>query len=137
MNLFAQVVLSSLEFGAVYALLCLGVTVIYKTSGILNFAAGAIGTVGAYAVWVATSAGHLSLAAGLVLGVGVGSLVGVLVYLVLVRWLDAASPMAQIILTLGVLLIIVGVLGYSFGFGTQTLPKFGTAVWSLGPVSLT
>lgn len=137
MNLFAQVVLSSLEFGAVYALLCLGVTVIYKTSGILNFAAGAIGTVGAYAFWVAISAGGLGLAGGLVVGVAVGAVTGVLVYLALVRWLDAASPMAQIILTLGVLLIIVGLLGYRFGFGTQTLPKFGDAVWSIGPLSLT
>jgi branched-chain amino acid transport system permease protein len=44
-------VVSGLGIGAVYALSGVGLVVLYRSSGVLNFAFGALGAIGAYVAW--------------------------------------------------------------------------------------
>lgn len=44
-------VVSGLGVGAVYALSGVGLVVLYRSSGVLNFAFGALGALGAYVAW--------------------------------------------------------------------------------------
>jgi branched-chain amino acid transport system permease protein len=46
-------VISGLGVGAVYALSGVGLVVLYRSSGVLNFAFGALGAVAAYVAWSA------------------------------------------------------------------------------------
>lgn len=50
-------VISGLGVGAVYALSGVGLVVLYRSSGVLNFAFGALGALGAYVAWSMLEAG--------------------------------------------------------------------------------
>ena len=48
MQIFLQTLIGGIGFGAIYALVALGFTLVYRTMGLVNFAHGDIAMVGAY-----------------------------------------------------------------------------------------
>lgn len=104
-----QFAVLGLTAGGAYALTSLGVVAVYRGSGVLNFAHGAIGMVGTYAFWEVYEDGEgwplwLAIAFGLL----VGGLIGFIVYAVVMRALRKSVEVARLIATLGVLLILQG-----------------------------
>jgi branched-chain amino acid transport system permease protein len=53
--LIAELALNGVFVGLMYALVALGITLIYKTSGLANLAQGALAMAGAYAAWTLSS----------------------------------------------------------------------------------
>ncbi|HEX9044859.1 MAG TPA: branched-chain amino acid ABC transporter permease [Candidatus Limnocylindrales bacterium] len=51
MELFAQQLVNAISLGGVYALLALGLAIVFSIMGLVNFAHGDIMTVGGYAMW--------------------------------------------------------------------------------------
>lgn len=51
MELFAQQVVNALSLGGVYALLALGLAVVFSIMGLINFAHGDLMTIGGYVIW--------------------------------------------------------------------------------------
>jgi ABC-type branched-subunit amino acid transport system ATPase component/branched-subunit amino acid ABC-type transport system permease component len=96
--------LLGLGTGALYALAAQGLIVIYRGSGVLNFAQGAIGMAGAYLDWWLTTTHGWASVPALIAGVLLSALIGALTHLVIMRQLRRASPLARVIATLGVLL---------------------------------
>ena len=90
--------------GAVYTLGAQGIVLIYRGSGILNFAQGAVALAGANAFESARATLGTPLAAAF--GVAVGALIGALIQLLLMRPLRNASSLVRVIATLGVLTVI-------------------------------
>src|SRR5216684_4752905 len=106
--------------GSLYALAALGLIVIYRGSGVLNFALGAIGMAGAY-LWYELRVNHgWPFAAAAAAAVLFSMTIGVLTHLVLMRPLRRASPMVRVIATLGVMITLqsIAVLRY------QAVPRF-------------
>jgi branched-chain amino acid transport system permease protein len=63
MNYFIQLLISGLAVGAIYGLVAMGFAVIYKATGIVNFAQGEMGMLSAYTTWsLATMLGTGSVA---------------------------------------------------------------------------
>jgi ABC-type branched-subunit amino acid transport system ATPase component/ABC-type branched-subunit amino acid transport system permease subunit len=92
--------------GGIYALLGLGLVVIYRGSGVINFAHSGFALVGAYLVYrFQTEQGH-GLAFSLVAAVLICALLGVLTHLLVMRPLRGASPLARVIATLGILTLL-------------------------------
>jgi sulfate-transporting ATPase len=85
--------------GALTALVALGIVLVYRTSGVLNFAAGAMGGVAAYVCYDLRDDG-VPTAAAVVVGIALGVLLGLLTYGVM-AWLRNASRLARLIATLG------------------------------------
>src|SRR6516165_1270576 len=85
--------------GALTALVALGIVLVYRTSGVLNFSAGALGGIAAYVCYNLRDGGWptwVAIAAGLLAGVGLGLLTyGVMALL------RNASNLARLIATLG------------------------------------
>jgi sulfate-transporting ATPase len=106
--------------GALYALASQGLIVIYRGSGVLNFALGAIGMVGAYLEYELTQNHGWAFVPALVLGVLASALLGALVHLLIMRPLRQVSPIVRVIATLGVMVTIqaIAVLRY------QANPRF-------------
>jgi branched-chain amino acid transport system permease protein len=94
--------------GAAYGLLGLGLVLIYKSSGVFNFAQGEFGTVAIYALYLLHSSGVpylFALLGSLVIAV----LMGLLVERLIVRPLFDAPRVTLLVATAGVSLLAVGV----------------------------
>ncbi|MCW2983059.1 MAG: transporter related protein, partial [Conexibacter sp.] len=104
-----------LGIGAVYTLAAQGLLLIYRGSGVLNFAQGAMGLVGGYAWWQLQYQQHLPFVPAAILGILIAAVLGVLVHLLLMRPLRRASPLVRVVSTLGVLITLqsYAVLQYS------------------------
>lgn len=95
-----------LSTGSIYALLGLGLVVIYRGSGVINFAHSGFALVGAYLVYrFQTQQGH-GLAFSLIASVLICALLGVLTHHLVMRPLRGASPLARVIATLGILTVL-------------------------------
>jgi ABC-type branched-subunit amino acid transport system ATPase component/branched-subunit amino acid ABC-type transport system permease component len=95
-----------LGLGALYSLASQGLMVIYRGSGVLNFAHGAIGMVGAYIHWeVKIQHGNPAWVAWIAAVTGC-AIIGALAHLLVMRQLKRAAPLARIVATLGLLVIL-------------------------------
>jgi len=107
--------------GSAYGLAATGLVLTYKTSGIFNFAHGAVAAAGAYAFYdLRDRAGWPALASALVAVMIVGPLLG-LAFSLLAGRLRAAPTARRIVGTIGALLTIVGVLQLRYGVSGRTL----------------
>ncbi|HKY16589.1 MAG TPA: branched-chain amino acid ABC transporter permease/ATP-binding protein [Microthrixaceae bacterium] len=92
-------VLLGMATGSLTALVALGIVLVHRTSGVLNFSAGAFGGIAAFVWYDLREAGMPSLAATAI-GLIVGVLLGLVTYLVMAS-LRNASQLAKLIATLG------------------------------------
>src|SRR5437868_14268708 len=95
--------------GCIYALTASGLVVTYTTSGIFNFAHGAIGMLMAFTFWELTVKDGWPqwLALIVVLGV-IAPALGALIERVLMRNLHGATTSTALVITLGLLLAFIG-----------------------------
>ena len=107
----------SLPLVGAYAILGLGITVIYQASRVLNLAHGALATIAAYATYQLALWGVPVLVAAAA-GVLAGALMGVAVERVLVRQLRGAGPTTQTVGTVAALTLAIAVASHVWG----TLP---------------
>ncbi|SNQ51130.1 conserved membrane hypothetical protein [Frankia canadensis] len=98
--------LLGLGIGSMYALSASGVILIYRASGVVNFAHGAIGMLGAYLAWELNANHGVTYPVAFVAGVVASGLVGLLTHLVVIRPLRRASALIRLVATLGVMIII-------------------------------
>lgn len=91
--------------GSLYSLGSLGLVAVYRATGVINFASGAIGMVGAFVYWELAEHGQ-SLWIALVLGTAVSMFLGLAVYFVAMRPLVFASQTVKLVAVLAVMIII-------------------------------
>jgi branched-chain amino acid transport system permease protein len=116
MNQFLAYTVVGIVAGCIYAITAAGLVVTYTTTGIFNFAHGAVGMVSAFAYWQLSSADaigplsfHLSQpVAALVVIFVMAPLFGAAVERVLMRPLRGASLDITLTVTLGLLLLLLG-----------------------------
>jgi len=121
-----QVLLGQLLLGLVngsfYAMLSLGLAVIFGLLGVVNFAHGAFYMLGAYATWIILDVFELGYWWALVLApISVG-LIGMLLERLFLQFLYKIDPLYGLLLTFGLSLIAEGVLREVFGSSGQTYP---------------
>jgi branched-chain amino acid transport system permease protein len=113
-----EVLVNGLGFGAVYALVGLGLALVYKATRILNFAQGELGTVPAFAGYLVLTGfqvdgnpqldrGRLWIAT--VVAVVLGAALGVLTNAVVIRKLASVSPVTSLVATAGVMTFLISV----------------------------
>lgn len=135
MEIIAQTLVGGLAQGSLYALAALGIIVIFNASHVVNFAQGAMGVSATYAAWFSLTMLHLPYAATLAIAMGFAFVVGVVVEIALMRRILGASKLTQIVVTLGLFMLILGVVGLVFGYNPRSLPEaLPLASVTLGPV---
>jgi branched-chain amino acid transport system permease protein len=109
MSNFLQFTVFGIMLGAGYAIAATGLVVTYTTSGVFNFAQGAVGMIAAFGYWELVSAHHqptwVALLIVLILG---ASIAGAFVERVLMRRLHGASAERPVMVTLGLMVILTG-----------------------------
>ena len=111
MNDFLTFVILGLSVGAVYALTAQGLVLIYRGSGVVNFAQGAYSMIGAFLFFRVAPDLGLPQAAAWPLALGVPALLGAATHLLLMKHLRRASSLVRLVATLGVFALLVGI-GY-------------------------
>ncbi len=123
MNLFIEYSLVGLASGGMYALIALGFVLVFKGTGVFNFAQGELMMVGAYVFLAVTQFAGLHWAIGLIAAVAVGFALGALVERVVLRPLAGQPILSVVMATVGLGLILKGGAGLIFGPDQRQLPE--------------
>jgi branched-chain amino acid transport system permease protein len=120
--------------GSFYALLSLGLAVIFGLMGIVNFAHGAFYALGAFAALIGLQHFGLNYWAALVLSPVAVGLLGVVAERLLLRHIYRLDPLYGLLLTFGLALVIEGSLHQAFGASGQSypVPRALQGVFNLG-----
>ncbi|MGD0856721.1 MAG: branched-chain amino acid ABC transporter permease [Dehalococcoidia bacterium] len=106
MDTLLQLIVSGVLLGGVYALLALGVVVIFKATKIFNFAVGSLAMLGAYLLWSFCVALQLPLWVSIILVVLATWIIGVVLYQATVRPMVGQPLMSIVIMTLGMSILL-------------------------------
>ena len=106
--------------GSFYALLSLGLAVIFGLLGIVNFAHGALYMMGAYAAWILLDRFGINYWFALILSPLLIGALGVVVERLLLKRLYKLDPVYGLLLTFGLALIAEGVFRDQFGVSGQS-----------------
>lgn len=121
--------------GSIYALVALGWTLIYKSSGVLNLAMGELTLTGAY-VSLTFYLWGIPFPIALVLTLIVGIVLGLTVERIFLRPLIGESVLTVIMVTVGLSFLMRGLLGFFFGTDTMVFkpPVFPEAPVVIGGI---
>jgi len=106
---FEQFIVSGLALGGVYALSGVGLVVLYRATGVLNLAFGAVGAMGALLAWQVQQDGWPGWASW-VLCILFGALVTLAYGVIFGPPLAGREPLVRAVATLGLLLILLGIM---------------------------
>ena len=119
---FLGQLLLGLVNGSFYAMLSLGLAVIFGLLGIVNFAHGALYMIGAYVAWLSLEKLGLNYWWALLLApLAVGAL-GVFIERTMLRRLYKLDPLYGLLLTFGLALVFEGLFRDQFGVSGQQYP---------------
>jgi branched-chain amino acid transport system permease protein len=123
MSQFLQYAVSGLSIGALYALVALGLVLIYRSTRILNFGHGDVATVGTFFAFTLLSR-NVSGALAFPLALISGAVLAMVFYFVILIPAQRrnATLLGQIILTVGLSLIIQGLVSHFWGTEPQPFP---------------
>jgi branched-chain amino acid transport system permease protein len=128
MNEFLTFAIAGIVTGSVYALASSGLVVTYTTTGVFNFAHGAVGMIAAFTYWQLRVAYGWPAPVALVLVIGVlAPLFGALVERFLIRPLKDMSLATSLVVTIGLMVGLMGLAEVVWPTGNRELPiLFGT-----------
>ena len=131
--LFSQLLIGLIN-GAFYALLSLGLSIIFGLLNIINFAHGALYMVGAFVAYFLLQWAGLGYWWALLLAPIVVGLLGVVIERSMLKWLYQLDHLYGLLLTFGVALVIEGVFRHEFGSSglPYTIPAQLTGAYNLG-----
>ena len=130
MSVFLSFTVLGIVTGAVYGILATGLVVTYKTTGVFNFAQGAVGMVAAFSYWQLWQDWHwpFLLAIAFILFVE-APLLAIVVEFVLMRRIHGATVERSLMVTLGLLVILLGIatIFWSSPDVVRSVPAYFTA----------
>ncbi|MDB5932839.1 MAG: branched-chain amino acid transporter permease [Massilia sp.] len=130
---FLQFLYSGMTVGSAYALAALGFTIIYNTSGVINFAQGEFIMLGGMLAAIMAGAG-VPLPLAIIGAVVATAVVGLVMEKAVIEPAQNAEVVTLIIITIGASLTMRGLVQIWLGKGTHSLPPFSgdTPIMLLG-----
>lgn len=123
MSTFLQLFLRSFETGAIYALATLGIIVVFRTNFVINFAQGVMGMFGAYFVTLVFMKTGMPVIGAIAVGILFAIAIGWLVDFLIIRRTKKVAGSGKEIITLGMMMVFVGITPMIFGVDPWRLPK--------------
>ncbi|UDY36638.1 branched-chain amino acid ABC transporter permease/ATP-binding protein [Dermatobacter hominis] len=139
--------------GGVFAALAVALVITYRSSGVVNFATGAISLTAAY-IYAGLRKGELLLivpglprsvdvgaplnfASSALIALAIAGAIGALLHLLVFRPMRNAPQLAKAVASLGVLVVLQGTLATRFGTAPISVaPLFRSERWELGSVGV-
>jgi len=133
---FAQQLAAGIREGAIYAGLALAVVLIYRSARVINFAQGEMATFATFVCWSLMNRG-LSFWAAFPIVLAIAFVGGVAVERVLIRPVENAPVLTVVIVTLGLALLLNGLMNVIWGGGNkQFRGPFSTRTIDVGGVPI-
>jgi branched-chain amino acid transport system permease protein len=131
---FLGQLLLGLVNGAFYAMLSLGLAVIFGLLGVVNFAHGALYMLGAFAAWIMLDKFGINYWAALLLAPLSVGLLGVVIERLFLKHLYKLDPLYGLLLTFGLALIFEGIFRELYGASGQNydVPALLSGATNLG-----
>lgn len=130
MDLFIQQLVDGVAWGSLYGAVALAIVLVYRASGLVNFAQGEMAMLSTFIVWTLYTLG-VPIWIAIVIGVALAFVGGGLTERILIRpFADNPSHLPIIVVTLGLMLAINSAAGWIWGY----LPKQLPAVFGEGRV---
>ncbi len=118
-----QLIVSGLVTGSLYALVALGLVIIYKASNIFNFAQGDMAMVSTFVAYTLLETLHIPFLWAFPLAIVASFGLGAMFEVCLLRPAKNPTPLGLIIITVGAQQILYGVAGWIWGYDTKTFPS--------------
>jgi branched-chain amino acid transport system permease protein len=127
-----EFVLNGLVLGALYVLMALGLSIIFGMIGVINFAHGALFTLGAYVAYQVKDA--IGFGGALVVAPVLVGILGMLIEATLLRRLYTEDPLQGLLLTFGLAMILEQGIRIVWGLSPKSfeLPAFFATALDLG-----
>ncbi|OYV79446.1 MAG: branched-chain amino acid ABC transporter permease [Ferrovum sp. 37-45-19] len=119
MALYSQLMLGLVN-GSFYALLSLGLAVIFGMLNIINFAHGALYMMGAFCAWMLLTTFNIGYFGALLITPVVLGLIGIIIERFFLKWLYQVDHLYGLLLTFGLALIFEGYFRSKFGVSGET-----------------
>ncbi len=136
---FAQMVISGIAIGCIYAIVALGFVLIYKASEVVNFAQGDLMMLGAFLGYTLIGIIGLPFMVGVPLAIAGMAGIGALLDRVVLRPMVGQPIFAIVIVTLGIGFVVRSVVSQVPGWGTETYSfesPFSKGVAKLGSLAV-
>ena len=135
MEAVIEALLNGLVQGLIYVAIAVGLTIIFGTLRLVNFAHGAFYAIGAYVGLVVAQ--HVGFVPGLIAAPLAVAVFAVLLDRLVLQYFYEKTPTAQILVTFGIALVVEETLRLIFGGTTQQFPTPAAlqGAVSLGPIA--
>ncbi len=135
MDFFLQLVVSGIVVGSIYALVALGFVLIYKATGVINFAQGEFLMVGAYICLGMVTTLHIPFWIAFFLTMAVTVVLGMIIEKVALRPMIGEPIISIIMLTIGLSSVLKGAVQVFWGPNNRVYPQiFSQVPLHIGPV---
>jgi branched-chain amino acid transport system permease protein len=115
-------VLNGLTIGLIYALIALGLTIVLGLMGVVNFAHGSFYMIGGYITFTITSSIFGNFWVGLIMGAFVSAMVGVGLFVSIIKPLRQRPPLEPMVVLVGVAMIFEQLIRSFWGADPKLLP---------------
>lgn len=135
MDFFLQLVVSGIVVGSIYALVALGFVLIYKATGVINFAQGEFLMVGAYVCLGMVTTLHIPFWIAFFLTMAVTVVLGMIIEKVALRPMIGEPIISIIMLTIGLSSVLKCCVQLVWGPNNRVYPQiFSQVPLHIGPV---
>jgi branched-chain amino acid transport system permease protein len=136
MSLFLTQLMNGIGNGAVYASLALALVLIFRTTGILNFAQGEMALYSTYLVWFFTDR-NFPVWLAILIAMVVSFVGGALIERIVLRPVEQSSPLVLVIVTIGMFLALNSITQVQYGADAKPLPRaYPSKTWLPGNVQI-
>lgn len=115
MNYFIELVVSGMAIGAIYGLVAMGFAVIYKATGIVNFAQGEMGMLTAYATWSLATTLGTGGPLTVILAIALGAALGLVCERLIMRPMLGEPVLSVVLVTIGLAVVLRSIVTIIWG----------------------
>lgn len=137
MQQFFQTLVTGLAQGSIYGSLALALVLIYRATGIVNFAQGELGMFSTFIAWTLITNHGFSFWPAFALTLLVSFVGGVALQRAIIRPVERAPELTVVMITIGLLVVLNGLAGWIWGPEIRGFPSpFPAKPWHVGSVSV-
>jgi branched-chain amino acid transport system permease protein len=119
---FLQMIASGIAVGSSYALMALAMVIIYKTSEVVNFAQGEMALLSTFLTFMILEYHHVPYYAAFPAALIFAMFLGFVLEFAVLRRAKEPSVLGMIIITIGLEMILMGIVSWKFGADPKTMP---------------